>query len=189
MNTEKLNIALIVGSSRNGRVADRMMKWLLGELLSADFSVHIIDARNYDPAVTGAPLPARRLEQEIEHADAAIILTPEYNHSFPAPLKAMLDAVGQPWSKKPVGFVSYGGISGGLRAVEQLRLVVAELDMVGIRETVSVSNPWNAISEDGEPADADRLNAALQRMTDSLLWWGTVLKAARRANRVLEDAA
>jgi len=187
--TEPLNIALIVGSSRRGRIADRLLKWLIRELsLIADFSLDVIDAREYDPAITGQPIPTHKLEAAIERADAMMILTAEYNHSFPAPLKAMLDAVGAPWRKKPVGFISYGGISGGLRAVEQLRLVVAELDMVGVRESVSISNPWSTIAEDGEPADADRLNGSLQRMTDALLWWATVLKAARRANRVLENA-
>ena len=186
--TEPLNIALLIGSSRPGRIADRVLKWLLPELFSSDFNIHVIDARDYDPAVTGRPLPAEQLNKEIERADAFILLTPEYNHSFSAPLKAMLDAVGRAWRKKPVGFISYGGISGGLRAIEQLRLVVAELDMVGIRESVSIFHPWTSILEDGEPVEAERLNASLTRMTDALVWWGTVLKAARRADRVMEAA-
>lgn len=187
--TEPLNIALLIGSSRQGRIADRVLKWLLPELFSSEFSVHVIDARDNDPAVTGQPLPVEKLRREIEQADAFIILTPEYNHSFPAPLKAMLDAVGKPWRKKPVGFISYGGISGGLRAVEQLRVVVAELDMVGIRDTVSITHPWASIGEDGEPAEAGKLGAALDQFKDALVWWGTVLKAARRADLVLEEDA
>ena len=71
-------------------------------------------------------------------------MTPEYNHSFPAALKNVIDWHGPQWHVKPVGFVSYGGISGGLRAVEQLRLVFAELHAVGIRDTVSFHSAWNA---------------------------------------------
>ncbi len=66
-----------------------------------------------------------------------VVVTPEYNHSFPGPLKAAIDRHVTPWQAKPVGFVSYGGISGGLRAVEHLRQVFAELHAVTVRETVS----------------------------------------------------
>ncbi len=77
----------------------------------------------------------------LSEADAFIVVTPEYNHSFTASLKFVLDLVYEPWQGKPVAFVSYGGISGGLRAVEQLRLVFAELHAVTVRDTVSFANP------------------------------------------------
>ena len=76
-------------------------------------------------------------------------------------------------------FISYGGISGGLRAIEQLRLVVAELEMADIRETVSIQDPWTSLSEDGEPRFPERLNAALGRQLTALAWWGYSLRAAR----------
>jgi NAD(P)H-dependent FMN reductase len=88
-----------------------------------------------------------------------------------------------------VAFVSYGGISGGLRAVEQLRLVFAELSMVTVRETVSISNPWSVLSSDGVPTNADYLGAAVVRMMGSLLWWTRALKRARAETEKEEMAA
>lgn len=78
-------------------------------------------------------VPSAELADRIGAADAFVVVTPEYNHSYPGPLHA-IDSVGEQWRAKPVGFVSYGGVSGGLRAVEPLRVVFAELHAVTIRE-------------------------------------------------------
>jgi NAD(P)H-dependent FMN reductase len=174
--SETLRTAILIGSARQGRIADRVMRWLQPELRRfPDFTYHVLDARDFEQSDKTEP----SYETVIRSADAVIVLTPEYNHSFPAPLKAMIDAVGEPWHRKPVAFVSYGGISGGLRAVEQLRLVFAELSMVSVRETISIANPWSAFSQDGTPVNSDYMNAALVRMMGSLLWWTKALKAAR----------
>jgi NAD(P)H-dependent FMN reductase len=112
-------------------------------------------------------------------ADAFIIVTPEYNHSFTASLKSIIDFFFEPWQGKPVAFVSYGGISGGLRAVEQLRLVFAELHAVTIRDSVSFAAPWNRFDTGGRldnPAEAMRL---LDRMMARLEWWTQALVTAR----------
>ncbi len=173
---DTFKIAVLIGSARQGRVADRVMKWLMPELRRyPDFVYHVLDARDFEAADKADPT----YEIVIRNADAVIVVTPEYNHSFPAPLKAMIDALGEPWHRKPVAFVSYGGISGGLRAVEQLRLVFAELSMVTIRETVSISSPWSALNPEGVASDPDYLAAALVRLMGSLLWWTRALKAAR----------
>jgi NAD(P)H-dependent FMN reductase len=173
---DTFKVAVLIGSARQGRVADRVMKWLMPELRRyPDFVYHVLDARDFEHADKADPT----YEIVIRNADAVIVVTPEYNHSFPAPLKEMIDALGEPWHRKPVAFVSYGGISGGLRAVEQLRLVFAELSMVTIRETVSISSPWSALSPEGVPTNPDYLAAALVRLMGSLLWWARALKAAR----------
>ncbi len=88
-----------------------------------------------DPRALGLPDWSGRRDGEgvaafrerIDRADAFVVVTPEYNHAYPAVLKFMIDCAYAEWQAKPVAFVSYGGISGGLRAVEQLRLVFAEL--------------------------------------------------------------
>src|SRR5688572_6381732 len=127
---DTLNTVLLIGSAREQRMADRVLGWLLPQMSAyPEFSIRLADARDFDAGGTTRRAAVRLLEADVTAADAVIILTPEYNHSFPAPLKVMLDSLGEPWRRKPVAFVSYGGISGGLRAVEQLRLVVAELDM------------------------------------------------------------
>ena len=106
-------------------------------------------------------------------------MTPEYNHSFPAPLKNVIDWHFTQWQAKPVGFVSYGGISGGLRAVEQLRQVFAELHAVTIRDTVSFHGVWAQFDSDGRPNDAARYEKAARTMLDQLAWWGRTLREGR----------
>jgi NAD(P)H-dependent FMN reductase len=187
---DKLNTVLLIGSARETRIADRVLKWLLPELDKfPDFAVHIADARDFDRGAIERRAAARLLEADVSAADAVIALTAEYNHSFPAPLKAMLDSISEPWKKKPLAFISYGGISGGLRAVEQLRVVAAELDMADIRDTVSIQDPWTNLSENGEPRWPEKLNAALARQMTSLAWWGYSLRAARNIEIRKENAA
>ena len=108
-----------------------------------------------------------------------MVVTPEYNHSFPGALKVLIDAVGAQWSAKPVGFISYGGVSGGLRAVEHLRQVFAELHAVGLRDSVALHAPWGGFATPQDsPPGAD---AALELMLDRMAWWAGALTAARTA--------
>ena len=92
--------------------------------------------------------------QRLAAADAFVVVTPEYNHSFPASLKNAIDWHFKEWQAKPVGFVSYGGMSGGLRAVEHLRQVFVELHAVTVRDAVSFHGVWGLFDTDGQPKDA-----------------------------------
>ncbi|MQY26042.1 NADPH-dependent FMN reductase [Nocardia aurantia] len=118
--------------------------------------------------------------ERIGHADAVIVITPEYNHSFPGPLKTAIDAVRDQWRGKAVGFVSYGGMSGGLRAVEALRVVFAELHTVTVRDTVSLHNPWGPAADPEAEYPDHAAGRALHTMTRQLLWWASALRVARR---------
>ena len=111
-------------------------------------------------------------------ADAFVFVTPEYNHSFPASLKNAIDWHNEQWHAKPVAFVSYGGLSGGLRAVEQLRVVMAELNAMTIRNTVSFHNAW---ADSTTPATARTRPSTppRRRMLDQLAWWAHALRDAR----------
>ena len=106
-------------------------------------------------------------------------MTPEYNHSYPAPLKQAIDLSRGEFARKPVAFVSYGGLSGGLRAVEHLRPVFAEVRAATIREAVSFHGAWERFDADGRPHDA-AANTAAEVMLDDLAWWATTLRAGRR---------
>ena len=93
----------------------------------------------------------------------------------------MIDAFSVEWQAKPAAFVSYGGISGGLRAVEQLRQVFAELHVVTIRDTVSLHGIWSHVGPDGRLIeDAARAGAA-RAMLQRLVWWARALRTARLA--------
>ncbi len=102
--------------------------------------------------------------------------------SVPGPLKTAIDSVGREWRAKPVGFVCYGGLSGGLRAVEQLRIVFAELHTVTIRETVSLHGAHAQFDEHGAPREPAAVNTAAGQLLDQLAWWAHTLRHARAAH-------
>jgi NAD(P)H-dependent FMN reductase len=129
------------------------------------------------------------LQQRIAAADAFIVLAPEYNHSFSASLKAVIDSVYDDWQAKPVGFVSYGGQSGGIRAVEQLRLVFAELHAVTLRDNVALANVWERFAPDGTLVNPERPRRALTTLLGQLKWWATALRTARQVAPYADVAA
>jgi len=113
-----------------------------------------------------------------------LVVTCEYNHGYPASLKLAIDAVREQWAAKAVGFVSDGGLAGGLPAVEQLWQVFAELHAVTVRGTVSFHLPHGRIDPDGRISDPDLAGpaeAAADVLLDRLVWWGRALRAARVA--------
>jgi NAD(P)H-dependent FMN reductase len=109
-------------------------------------------------------------------------VTPEYNHSFPASIKSLIDWHFTEWRAKPIGFVSYGGIGGGLRAVEQLRLVFAEMHAVTMRDTVSFHSFWEHFDTQGQLINPASPNGAAKMLLDQLSWWSGILHDARRNN-------
>lgn len=179
----RINLAVIYGSTREGRLCETIAAWTIAQIEGdGPFSVDAID-----PAELGSPtrhLPRDdaallALKERIALADGFIVVTPEYNRGYPAPLKLLIDSVGQEWRGKPVAFVSYGGISGGLRAVEQLRLVFAELHAATIRDGVAFSNAWDQFDASGQLVDADRAEQAMATMLAQLHWWASALRNAR----------
>ncbi|MFE3498754.1 NADPH-dependent FMN reductase [Kitasatospora sp. NPDC059160] len=192
MSTEQnLKVAVVLGSTRDGRFGPVVADWLLGHLdARGGMTADLIDlAATPLPTVMpswGAELPEREREllaavsPRLAAADAFVFVTPEYNHSFPAPLKNAIDWHNQQWHGKPIGFVSYGGLSGGLRAVEQLRVVMAELNSVTIRNTVSFHGAAQAFDADGKPKDP-AADAAAKTLLDQLDWWAQALRDARQA--------
>jgi NAD(P)H-dependent FMN reductase len=120
-----------------------------------------------------------KVTPKLADADAFIVLTPEYNHSYPASLKSLIDWHSTEWPAKPVALVSYGGVSGGLRAVEHLRQVFAELHAVTVRDTVSFHNAGTHFDDQGRHRDPAEVDAALKRMLDQLHWWAVALRTAR----------
>jgi len=186
--TMKPRIFVILGSTREGRIGEKVARWLMRQLESrteADFE--LIDLREYPlpiyegPSGDGPNPDVRRWADKVAVADGYVVVTPEYNHGYPAALKSALDHAYSEWNRKPVAFVSYGGHAAGYRAVEQLRQVAVELQMVPIREQVGIQAPWAAFDEDGEltrPGAAE----AVRPMVDDLLWWARALKHARVAD-------
>lgn len=169
-----IKIGLVYGSTRPGRFCDTVARWAAGQIAAREgFAVEIID-----PAAVAAACTAA-LNARVAACDAFIIVTPEYNHGYPAPLKALIDSIGPEWHAKPVAFVSYGGISGGLRAVEQLRLVFAELHAVTIRDSVSFAGVWEQFDANGALRSPERAERSMDAMLRRLHWWAVSLAHAR----------
>jgi NAD(P)H-dependent FMN reductase len=184
---QPVKIGLIYGSARQGRFCDTVARWTERELgLSGQFYVEVIDPAAHTRATRHESSPNetsnyRPLRTQLNEADAFVVVTPEYNHGYPAALKELIDSAGEEWYAKPAAFVSYGGVSGGLRAVEQLRQVFAELHVVSIRDSVSFQNAWQIFDATGCPADPERCSTQMSRMLAKLHWWATALRTAREA--------
>lgn len=184
VHTGTIAVAVIIGSTRPGRRAPRIARWLTDQLADRDdLDVDIVDLAEVDLPATlpdGDDPRALDLKQRISLADAFIVVTPEYNHAYPASLKQAIDVPYREWNAKPVAFVSYGGMSGGIRAVEQLRQVFAELHTVTVRDGVAF--PGIRVNADGVAEDAQGAAAAAKVMLDQLTWWALALRHARAAH-------
>lgn len=189
-----LKIQIILGSTREGRQGEKVAKWVYEQAKEhKDIEVELVDLRDYPlPFYEEPTLPiflqgkyknpvAKQWAEKVAEADAYIIVTPEYNRSFPAVLKNALDYVYSEWNKKPVAFVSYGGSANGARAVEQLRQVIIELQMAPVRSSVHFAMRLKPFDEQGNLQEqfTQHYSQLLSALLGDLIWWGKVLKEAR----------
>ncbi len=193
MSSQPLLIALIVGCTRAGRFCPVVADWFATQAaLRPDMALDVIDLADVElpSAYPAEPSPAvAAYAERIGAADAYVVVTPEYNHGYPAVLKQAIDLPREEWKAKAVGFVSYGGVAGGLRAVEQLRQVFAELHVATMRDTVSFHNVHRAFDGSGQPRDPEGAVLAATTMLDQLAWWARALRSARMADHVSDRAA
>ena len=194
MSPQSVRVAVVIGSIRTGRFGPTPANWIAAEAAGRDdMEVDVIDLakvwlpdvlgdRGPDPDTTDvAPAPQAVLDLApwLAAADAFIIVTPEYNHSYPASLKNAIDWYVDEWKAKPVAFVSYGGIAGGMRAVAHLREVFPALHAVTVRDAVAFPDYWELFDDEGRLKDPQRCEAAARTMLDQLAWWGRTLRTAR----------
>lgn len=189
--TEHIELVIIIGSVREGRFGPVVAEWVAERAREhGAFKVEVVDLADVEipvalpavpPKFAGAdyPRPAGMapLTTALDRADAILIVTPEYNHSYPASLKAAIDWHFTHWTAKPVGFVSYGGAAGGRHAVLHLENVLTELHAVTIRDGLSFPNYFTSW-QDGRPLDSDADTYA-KAMLDQLAWWAAALSNAR----------
>lgn len=185
MTEKALSLRIILGRARTNRFADIVASWVAARLWSMPhIAVEILDPRElklplgHDPAAASV----KALRASLDRADAFIVVTPEYNRSYTGELKTLIDSAYAEWNAKPIGFVSYGGISGGLRAVEHLRTVFAETHAATMRDVVSFSNPWNLVDAEGKLAAGQDADAAFQTLMGQLEWWAEALKHGRQTS-------
>ena len=186
-----IKIHVIIGSTRQQRFSEKPAHWIYEEAKKREgVEVELLDLRDYPLAFFNEPTGpsgmkeeysdpiARKWVHKIGEADAFVIVTPEYNHGYPAVLKNALDYAYVQWNNKPIGFVSYGGVAGA-RSVEQLRQVAIELQMAPIQKAVHIPAFWTLMDDQGN-FKADTLIDAGGKMLDQLIWWAHALKMARQ---------
>jgi NAD(P)H-dependent FMN reductase len=182
-----LLLLVITASTRNGRFGPTVANWFVEQAgRHGGLEIDPVDLAEIGLPDTltdegePQPEPVVALRDRILAADAFVVVTPEYNHSFPAPLKTAIDWYLAEWQAKPVGFVSYGGLAGGLRAVEHLRLIFAETGATTLRKVISFHNYWEQFDAQGNwPKDPESANAAVKTQLDQLVWWARALRNAR----------
>ncbi|MBS3650920.1 NAD(P)H-dependent oxidoreductase [Pseudaminobacter sp. 19-2017] len=190
----KPKIALVIGSTRANRFADKPAEWF-AKIASqrSDIDLEVIDLRDFpmpffDEAGSSAYVPsksevAQRWQKKVAEFDGYIFTAAEYNRGPTAVLKNALDYAYTEWKHKAAGFVGYGGV-GGARAVEQLRLHAVELQMAPVRNGVHIVWADMAQVMDGSKKleEFEHLNQAANTLLDDIAWWAKALKSAREAS-------
>lgn len=189
-----IKIAIIIGSTRPGRVGEDVAKWVYQiahqhNAAKSNAKFELVDIIDFNLPILDEPIPAAKAQYKMPHTlawaakidafDAYVFVTPEYNHATCGALKNAIDFLYKEWNNKAAGFVSYGS-AGGTRAVENLRLIMAELQIADIRNQVSFS-----LSADFENYRVFKPQAhhekLVHEMLEQLIVWGKALKTCRKS--------
>jgi NAD(P)H-dependent FMN reductase len=184
-------LRIIIASTRPTRVGGAVGEWFRSQAITHDgFDVRVSDLRAIDLPLMDEPHHPSQQNYTKEHtkawaadiagSDAFAFVMPEYNHSFTAPLKNALDYLQKEWAYKPVGLVSYGGISGGLRAVTALKPCLSAMRLTAIPEAVVIQFVATHIGEDGSFTPTDHVARSVVPMLDELARVTPVLKQLQR---------
>lgn len=183
-----LKIAIILGSTRPGRNGEAVAKWVHERAQKReDASFDLVDIKDYDLPLLDEPVPpamgkyskehTKKWAEKIAQYDGFVFVTPEYNHSTSGALKNAIDFLYKEWNNKAAGFVAYGS-AGGTRAVEHLRLIMAEIQIATVREQVALSL-FTDFKNASEFAPDKRHDDKLDKVFDQVISWGTALKGVR----------
>ncbi|MGE5293590.1 MAG: NADPH-dependent FMN reductase [Solirubrobacterales bacterium] len=183
-----LKIAVILGSTRPNRVGGAVAKWAFGIARQrSDAEFELLDIKDFNLPLLDEPLPpslgrysqphTKVWAQKIASFDAFVFVTPEYNHGTSGALKNAIDFLFAEWNNKAAGFVGYGS-AGGVRAVEHLRLNLAEVMVATVRQQVQLSL-FTDFEDMSRFKPHPRNEESLNTMLDQLVAWGGALKTLR----------
>lgn len=184
------HLKIITSTTRPGHKGILVANWLI-ELVKKDerFNTELLDLAKINLPLMDEPNHPRLQQYTHEHtkawsktidsADCFIIVLGEYNYSFPAPIKNAIDYLFKEWQNKPVGIVSYGGVSGGLRAAQMLKQVLTTLNMMPITEGVPLPFFSKFITDDGQFEPEEISEKSVQILLDSLYQWSEALQGMR----------
>jgi len=186
LNTKLL---VIIASTRPGRLGLPIANWAISEIeKDGGFEVDVADLALMDLPMLDEPNhPFHRnytkphtiaWSKRVDAADAILIVTPEYNHGMPGSLKNAMDFLYHEWNYKPVAFVSYGGMSGGMRSVQMAKQVATTQKMMPLPEAVNI-HMVPKFMHDGQFVPDETLENSLKRVLGELTRWATALRAMR----------
>ncbi|GAB4349083.1 MAG: NADPH-dependent FMN reductase [Oricola sp.] len=187
----KLNV--IITSTRPGRIGPKIGKWVADFAdKNSDFEVELVDLADYDLPLLDEPNHPVAQQYEHEHtkrwsavidkADAFVFVSPEYDYFPAASTVNAVQALHREWHRKPVGLVGYGGVAGGLRAMQAMKILLTTVSMMPLPQEVPIPFVFNFLTEDGY-TPAPEVEQGMQKMLDELQEWAAAMKPLREEER------
>lgn len=174
-------LQVIIGSTRPGRLGAPIGEWLAKRALDTPFDVELVDLAEVNLPLLNEPRHPRLGEYVHEHtrdwsatiarADAFVFVIPEYNYGYNAAIKNAIDYLHNEWKHKPVGLLSYGGVSAGTRAAQMLKQVITTLSMMPVPEAVSIPFVSQFFNEESCFVPSPLIETAAEDMLASLVRW------------------
>lgn len=183
-------LLVILASTRPGRIGLPVADWFMEQARAhGGFELDLADLAELNLPLLDEPSHPRLRQYTKDHtkewsdtvaaADAVVMITSEYNHGYPAALKNAIDYLHHEWRYKPVGFVSYGGVSAGTRAVQQLKQVVIAVAMMPAQASVNIPFVQQFLGEDGTITGNEVMLEAVPAMLDELMMFQEALAGLR----------
>lgn len=183
-------LQIIIASTRPGRVGPSVASWIHQRAIAhGGFDVELIDLAEVNLPMFDEPNHPRLHQYVHQHtkdwsatidrADAFIFVIPEYNYGFNAAIKNAIDYLNAEWKHKPVGFVSYGGVGAGTRAVQMLKQVITALSMMPVFDAVNIPFIQQFLDDERKLQPNDIMETAATTMLDELVRWTATLRALR----------
>jgi NAD(P)H-dependent FMN reductase len=188
------NLLVIIASTRPGRVGLPVAEWFVDEAREhgafdvsvadlAEWNLPFLDEPNHPRLHDYVHDHTRRWSETVDAADAFVFVMPEYNHGINAPLKNAIDYLHDEWTRKPVGFVSYGGVAAGTRAVQMTKQIVVSLRMLPVNDAVTIPFVKTMIGDDGAFHPTDTVEQSVGPMLDELAAVAEALRSVRHATQ------
>jgi NAD(P)H-dependent FMN reductase len=185
-------LSIIIGSTRPGRAGLPIADWFADRARGhGGFEIDVVDLAELNLPILDEPNHPRLRQYTHQHtkdwsarvagSDAFVIVTPEYNHGYSAALKNAIDYLHHEWHYKPVGFVSYGGVAAGTRAMQQLKQVVTALRMLPLTDAVNIPFHTQFLDDDGRVQANEVMEQAADVMLDELLRVEATLRPLRES--------
>jgi NAD(P)H-dependent FMN reductase len=185
-------LSVIIGSTRPGRAGLPIADWFADRARAhGGFEIDVVDLAELNLPMLDEPNHPRLRQYTHQHtkdwsarvsgSDAFVIVTPEYNHGYSPAVKNAIDYLHHEWHYKPVGFVSYGGVAAGTRAMQQLKQVVTALRMLPLTDAVNIPFHTQFLDDDGRVQANEVMEQAADVMLDELVRVAAALRPLRES--------